>query len=117
MFRTIIIFFITFCTAVCISAYDLNFSRYFNTISPQLIIDYFKKSNLNIQIDNKNLSEKYIKELYKYLRTYLNNTYFKSPPPFGRILKIVVTFNENTQKFDFESYFTEKKINSDVVYV
>lgn len=117
MFKIIIIFLITFYTSICVSACDLDFSRYCNNISPQLIVDYFEKSNLHIQINNKNLPEEYTKKLYKSLRSYINQVFWKNVPSFYKILKIIVIFNENTQEFDFESYFTKKEICSDVLYV
>ena len=116
MFKIIIIFLIAFYTSICISACDLNLSRYCN-IPPQLIVDYFKKNNLHIQINNKSLSEEYTKKLYKSLRSYINQMFWENIPSFDKILKIIVTFNENTQEFDFESYFIEKETCSDILYV
>ena len=43
--------------------------------------------------------------------------FWENIPSFDKILKIIVTFNENTQEFDFESYFIEKETCSDILYV
>jgi hypothetical protein len=117
MFKIIIIFLVVFYTAICANACNLNFSRHCNNISPQLIVDYFKRNNLCIQINNKSLSEEYTKKLYKSLRLYINQIFWENIPSFNKILKIIVTFNENTQEFDFESYFTEKETCPDILYV
>ena len=117
MFKIIIIFLIVFYAAICVNACSLNFSRHRNNISSQLIVDYFKRNNLHIQINNKSLSEEYTKKLYKSLRLYINQIFWENIPSFNKILKIIVTFNENTQEFDFESYFTEKETCPDILYV
>ena len=117
MQKFLIIFLIVFYNIFCTNAYDLNFSRYRNTINPKIIIDYFQKNNLQIKINTQNLRDKDIKKLYKSLRTYINKIYWENFIFRNKILKIIIKFNENTQEFDFENYFGQKENYSDILYV
>ena len=122
----LIIFFTIIYTNAC-DLNNLNFSKYYNInmistsfISAQIIIDYFQKNNLRIQINNQNLLvESDIKKLYKYLRAYINKIYWENYIyiPKNKILEIIVNFDEKTREFDFEFYFSEKEIYSDILYV
>ena len=123
----LIIFFTVIYTNAC-DLNNLNFSKYYNYniniistnfISAQIIIDYFQKNNLCIRINNQNLLESDIKKLYKYLRAYINKIYWENYIyiPKNKILEIIVNFDEKTREFDFEFYFSEKEIYSDILYV
>lgn len=124
----LIIFFTVIYTNAC-DLNNLNFSKYYNYniniistnfISAQIIIDYFQKNNLRIQINNQNLLvESDIKKLYKYLRAYINKIYWENYIYISKnkILEIIVNFDEKTREFDFEFYFSEKEIYSDILYV
>lgn len=117
MQKFLIIFLIIFYNIFCTNAYDLNFSRYRNIVTPETIIDYFQKNNLQIQINSQNLQDRDIKKLYKSLRVYINEFYWENLILKDKILKIIIKFNENTQEFDFENYFEQKENYSDILYV